>query len=341
MRKLRSVISLIVLVCLLFSLAGCSGAKNGSLSSLSVDKVKDILEKKLRAKEYDYTRNGRKFNMNEFEYLRDGYYITSEGCKDSKIDIASYSGTFSAGGSRLPHNYAEVSRLSKTFKNSITDFVMYRIADRTENEEFRRVNGSLAQSTIMVYAEFTSEEEALDCFDNMIMSFFSDSTIQRYESSLDNMRRSAERYNYDETILGSWLTDADKGQKPVRLEELDKSVYSRTDNKAYFNYNLHWDVTKWGDIVRAEPNNAELIEERSFHSIGVRAHRLLVDGNKLLLIEGVDVTVNKGELDTVNKLCKALSTNNPFDVKMSDDLKYQIAFYLGAWLPNSSKIDSI
>lgn len=339
MRKLRSVISLFVLVCMVFSLGGCSGAKKASLSDLSIDKVKNILEKNFGAKEYDYTRNGGKFTMNEFEYLKDGYYITSEGCKGTKIDIASYSGTVT--GSFLPHNYAEVMRLSKTFKNSITDFVMYRIADRTDNEELRRVNGSLAQSTIMVYAEFKSEEEALECFDNMIKTFFYDSTIQRYESSLDMMRKSAERYNYDETILGSWLTDADRGQKPVHLEDLDKSVYSRTDNKAYLNYNLRWDVTKWGDFIRTEPNNEELIEKLSFHTIGVRAHHLLVDGNKLLLIEGVDLTVNKGELNTVNKLCKALSTDNPFDVKMSDDLKYQIAFYLGAWLPHSSKITSI
>lgn len=340
MRKFSSVISLIVVVCMIFSLGGCSGFKSTSIKDLSVDEVREILEKKLGAEEYDFTRNGGRFKMNDFNYLKDGYYVTSEGCKDNKIDIATYSGTI--GSSNLPHCYTEVVRLSRSYKDSIKDFVMYRIADRTDDEELRRANGSIGQSTIMIFAEFKSEKEAMDYFDAITKkSFFSDNTIQRYENSLDNMRRSAERFNYDETILGRWLLDADKDQKPVHLEDLDRSVYYRKDNKAYFNFNIRWDITKFGDIAKRDPNNEDIIEKHSFHTIGVRAHRLLVDGNKVLLIDGVDLTVTKGELDTVNKLCKALSTDNPFDAKMSDDLKYHIVFYLGSWLPYSSKVDSI
>lgn len=43
----------------------------------------------------------------------------------------------------------------------------------------------------------------------------------------------------------------------------------------------------------------------------------------------------------VNKLCKAFSTDNPFDVKMSTDLKYQLLFFLNYWTPAYSRVDDV
>ena len=337
MRKFRSVISLFVLVFFIFSLGGCSGAKNASLRSLSVDKVKDILEKKLRAEEYDYTRNGGKFTESDFSYFRDGYYITSEGDKGISDSIKNFSSTYP--GSMLPHNYTEVGMLNKIFKESGTDFVVYKTSDRTDDEQLKRSTGSLARSTIMIYAEFNSTEDALNCFDNMIKHYFSKSATETYESRLKYMDSMIERCKG--TIMGDWLNTAAKDQKAVHLEDLDESVYSRTDNNAHLDYSIRWDITRWGDYAMKDPDDQALIEEHALHTSGIRAHHLCVEGNKLLYIEGVDLTSNKGGLDHVNRLCKALSTGNPFDAKMSDDLKYQLAFILSIWSPAHSRVDDI
>lgn len=336
MGKLKRLISLLVVVCLVFSLAGC-GSKSISMDDLSVDTVRDILEKKLGAKEYDYSYNGGKMKYSDYEYFKDGYYITSEGCKNTNIGIESYAGMLA--GNFIPHNSVQLRNLSRDFRNSGTDFVMYKISDKTDDETLRRTTGPLAHSTIMVYAEFKTPEDAMTCFENMTKGFFSDSTMQRYQSALDNMARAKTRY--EGTLMGDWLNAADKGQLPVQKENLDKSIYSRSGDEATFNYHINFEVLKWGDIVRNEPDNLELIEERSFHYTGIRASHLRVEGNRLLYIEGLNLTTSKGKLDNVDKLCNALATDNPFNAKMSDDFKYQLAFYLSIWLPNSTRIDSI
>ena len=271
MRKLRSLISLIIVVCMVFSLAGC-GSKSISMDDLSVDTVRDILEKKLGAKEYDYSYNGGKLKVYDFEYYKNGYYITSEGCKDTNIDITTYGDVL--GNSFLPHNTVHLRLLARDFYNSGTDFVMYKISDKTDDETLRRTTGKLGHSTIMVYAEFKTAEDAMSCFENM--------TMQRYQSALDNMARAKTRY--EGTLLGDWLNAADKGQLPVQKENLDKSIYSRSGDEAIFNYHINYEVLKWGDLVRKEPDNLELIEERSFHYSGVRANHLRVEGNRLLYI---------------------------------------------------------
>ncbi len=71
MGKLKRLISLLVVICLVFSLAGC-GSKSISMDDLSVDTVRDILEKKLGAKEYDYSYNGGKLKYTDYEYFKDG-----------------------------------------------------------------------------------------------------------------------------------------------------------------------------------------------------------------------------------------------------------------------------
>lgn len=337
MRKFRSVISLFVLVCMVFSLGGCSGAKSAPMNDLSVDVVRDILEKKVGAKDYDYSYNNGKMKLYDFEYFKNGFYITNEGIKGTQIDFATFADTMT--GNAFPHNSVQLRALNSNFKKSGTDFVMYRISDETDDESLRKVTGRLAHDTIMVYAEFKTAEDAMNCFENMTKAFFSDSTINRYQSALDNMAKAKTRY--EGTLMGDWLNASDKGQQPVHLEDLDKSVYSRSGDKATFNYNYHYETLKWGDVVRNEPDNLELIEMSSFHYKGIRACHLRVEGNRLLFIEGLDVTTSKGELNDVNKLCKALSTGNPFDAKMSDDLKYQLAFYFGSWFPQSTRVDAI
>lgn len=179
MRKFRTVISLIVLVCFVFSLPGCSGSKSAPLDKLSVDKVKDILEKDLGAKEYDYSRYSKSRALSDdYDYFKDGYYITSSGTEKSGLGISTYSKT----GDIMPHHHLEIRRLESALEKSGTGYVMYRTSDKLSDHDGRRSNGNIARSTLMIYAEFSTEKAAMDCFANMTKIYF-DRQRDDYERS--------------------------------------------------------------------------------------------------------------------------------------------------------------
>lgn len=335
MRKFRTVISLIVLVCFVFSLSGCS-SKSASLDDLTLDKVKDILEKKMGATEYDYSYNDGNLKRNDYEYFKDGYYIT-DGNDGHLIDIINYSGVMR--GNTIPHYYVALNRLNKAYQESGTGFVMYKTTDRADPVDDHRYTGQIGRSALMIYVQFESDAAAMECFEDMTANYFGDSVLQRYEIALNSMSIATERYKG--TILGDWISKSNKGQQTVKLQDVDKSVYSREGNKAHFNYSLHWDITRFTDLARGNPDDLEKVEKYSFFSTGVSGFHLRVDGSRLLLIDGTNFTTNKGEVNEVKKLCKAFSTDNPFDAKMSTDLKYQLLFFLNYWTPAYSRVDDV
>ena len=125
----------------------------------------------------------------------------------------------------------------------------------------------------------------------------------------------------------------------VEFDDLTKDNYIREKSTARFDFNLLWEITKFGDVGLANPDDESVLEQVGREMEGVMGHHLCVDGNKLLLICGFDFDKSKGEAELVTDLCNALSTGNPFDIKMDDDLKKYLLFIYVKWAPGSSRLE--
>lgn len=341
MRIFRTVISLIVLVCFVFSLSGCS-SKSAPLDDLSVDKVIKILEKDFGAKEFGESNKTNPYGGNS-SYFKDGFYMSSKGDSDSKIEFGSFAGA-PRGQVSPPHFSGTLAKIYSFYKSSGTGYVMYRVSDKSESAD---------QSAIMLYVEFKTAEDAMACFDKVTQYFFSETLISEYERRINRFLE-RDKYFLDNgaeqlynTQLRQWVRENLTDRKSVKLEDLDKSVYSRTDGKAYFNYNLRYEITKWGDLLERKSQERDFDIEKYideyygkliFQNVVTQASHLRVEGNKLLLIDGGDLTRNTGDVEDVKKLCKAFSTDNPFNAKMNPDLSFQMLYGLKIWNASQSHV---
>ena len=308
-------------------LGGCASKIN--IKSLSVDKVIKTLEKNFDAEEYDDDLNDP-FEFYEFE---DGYYITGEGKDDA--DFMSFCGLYRGIGN-IFFNYTEVSHLQKFVNENKCEYVLYSQFERGESID----DGS---GVMMAFVEFDDADDATDCFEDIMEeTYFNEDDsksyqIHAYERALDSAEYEKDRY--EGTLYGDYLSLNDEDEEVVELDDLDEANYTFDSKSGRFDYNIRWECLKMGDLARANPDDEDIIDNPNFFVEGIMGHHLCVEGNKLLLVYGFDFGTSKGKVESVNGLCKALSTGDPFDVKMNNELKKYLLFVHWKWSPNGARLD--
>ncbi len=318
-----------------------------SIRKFSADKVVDLLVKDYDAKEYDDSCNYNSLNHSyiaNFEF-DDGFYITGNGYYSDHVNLHSFAGNKYV-------NMFEIRMIEDAIDDTKADYVMYRKGDY-DNPDY---------NVIVVFVEFSDSDDAMDCF-NRIMEhegsdrastsqsyygpYFNEKGINSYKKALDQRTETISKY------AGTWMDKAlSKGasEKVITLDDLDEENYVCTSARAYFDYNLHWDLTVWGDRAIGYLDNPDYLSSPYFVNkdaaqAGVLGHKLIIEDNKLLLIEGYDLSSegNKGvdRIALIDDLCESFGLSTPFDIDTSYDLEKYLLYVLNYWKPSCTRVNSV
>ncbi len=294
---------------------GCSLASNEErFKQLTVKDVINTLEKDYKAEDFEESDSVS------------NCYITDTDDQEllSKFVGPVYSGK-NGGSYSMSIDFSKIKSHLQTDDN---DFVMYR-------------DGDDDACVIMIFVEFEDSDDAKACFEDIMSRYFFNGDIEQYKSQLSAREWTKEMYSG--TLIEEAVSKEPGDEKIVTLANLEETDdgYKKSSDSMQFIYSYHWDILSIGDPAFMQPDDPDAFAKYTTQKCGGRMHNLYVQDNKLIWIDGYDLTEETEKIDLVSKLCNSFCVDDPADYKTDYSLKKYLIYQVRIWLPANNQINSI